>query len=379
MTSSEGNLDETQMDQDLQLAQSQLGIFEESQLVPTEDLEQNMLSHSIDSMCDKFRPVCSRCGYEVDPFRAQIKSKSAGNPSYVCNTCNSKATMLSRSTQWPVPEFQELSNEEKQDFWRKCATTSGAVALKGALVNAITHSQVNRVSAKLGGEYLPLSVYQQKGFDIKEIEAKCTDTMTHPIFGTVYRVQILGMTRASEAEDVRKSVQEKVEHRSAKLPKKLVDAAQEAADQDAEEEKAIDDADVSDSSDSSSGSSSESSSSDKKKKKKKNKKSSRKSKSSKAKKAAKKTKKTRAKGSDDGKTKKEQAALLRAEKKLEMEQKKIDAKHAREQAASERAAIAASRKRVQDAQKSLTASYPATVLARRNTPTENANGQTCAK
>ena len=41
-----------------------------------------------------------------------------------------------------------------------------------------------------GGEYLPLSVYEKRGFDIDAIREKCTDTEEHPVLGTAYTVCI---------------------------------------------------------------------------------------------------------------------------------------------------------------------------------------------
>ena len=44
-----------------------------------------------------------------------------------------------------------------------------------------------------GGEYLPLSVYKTRGFDVESITAHCQDTYEHPVLGTCYRVRIRGV------------------------------------------------------------------------------------------------------------------------------------------------------------------------------------------
>ena len=40
-----------------------------------------------------------------------------------------------------------------------------------------------------GGEYLPLSVYGKRGFDVEAIRQKCKDTKEHPILGTLYSIR----------------------------------------------------------------------------------------------------------------------------------------------------------------------------------------------
>ena len=55
-----------------------------------------------------------------------------------------------------------------------------------------------------GGEYLPLSVYEKRGFDVEAIRQKCTDTEEHPILGTTYRVCIRSAFSKTIEELVRK-------------------------------------------------------------------------------------------------------------------------------------------------------------------------------
>jgi hypothetical protein len=347
-----------------------------AQLVPATDDDADTLpfGDSIEGVLAKSKPLCLRCGYEVDPFRAQLKSKSSQKESYICNNCNAKATMLSRTTTWPLPEFLQLSQDEQQKFWRECHALNGAPAIKALLTNTIVQSQSNSIQANLGGEYLPLSVWQTKGFDIADIEAKCKDTMQHPVLGKVYRVPLLALSRVASHETVRKNVFDRIETKKPKIAapplpdrqdeNEVTHEAQEAEDDDGKDK--LDESEQSSSSkDSSSSSSSDSSSRRKKKKKsKKSRKSAKKSKGkarrhSKGRKGSKGTKGgKRSKGDDEGPTKKEMLAMQRAEKQLELEQKKIEAKAAKDKEASLKAQAAFLRKLVCDAQKCLTATYP---------------------
>ena len=40
-----------------------------------------------------------------------------------------------------------------------------------------------------GGEYLHISVYGKRGFDVEAIRQKCKDTKEHPILGTLYCIR----------------------------------------------------------------------------------------------------------------------------------------------------------------------------------------------
>ena len=75
------------------------------------------------------RPICTKCQIEVDPFKAQIKSK--GGQRYTCNICNAKCTAISRMFgRWPAEEFGELSRDELTEFWRKARESNSGHGLK---------------------------------------------------------------------------------------------------------------------------------------------------------------------------------------------------------------------------------------------------------
>ena len=66
--------------------------------------------------------------------------------------------------------------------------------------------KIEEEQAKSGGDWLPLSVYKQRGFDTDLIEQKCTDTRIHKIFGKVYRVTIDSLYSATIEKAVRKEL-----------------------------------------------------------------------------------------------------------------------------------------------------------------------------
>ena len=164
--------------------------------------EQLHVSTTLDLKC---KPTCRKCGNEVDPFKAQLKSKSGG--AFVCNACNSKGAMLSRRFPgWSNSDFALLTESQQQQFWKEAAGCNNFQQLERQFVNSIVSKRVDLVRSKLTGKYLPLSVYQAQGFNAEDIVAKCTDTKEHPVLGLCYRVPICEIGREATEELHREQV-----------------------------------------------------------------------------------------------------------------------------------------------------------------------------
>lgn len=63
--------------------------------------------------------------------------------------------------------------------------------LEQRVVQKLTLQRMETEERALGGEYLPLSVYAARGFNVTDIEAKCKDHTNHDLLGKTYRVSIL--------------------------------------------------------------------------------------------------------------------------------------------------------------------------------------------
>lgn len=234
-----------------------------------------VVSSGAEGMFRNMRPLCGKCNVEVDPFKAQLKSKAAGR--FICNVCNTKSVMFHRTLgAWPVPEFKELSDADQLSFWQEARDKKNGEQLKSLLIDTLVSKRVDKVTARVAGTYLPLTVYKTQGFDVDLISAKCNDTQEHPILGTTYRVALSSLSRESVEEKQRVQVMEMLrvfkDASSSKEPEALSkgsrsssSAAARLAERlaDANAEAIIDD--KSSDEDSSDSSSSSSSSSDKKK------------------------------------------------------------------------------------------------------------------
>ena len=230
------------------------------------DTGDALLGISPGSMLATARPICIKCGFEVDVFRAQIVTK--GGQRYKCNQCNNAHTALSKHFgKWPSDEFAELTPEEQMDFWKTAKTCQGIQRLKSLAIDTLTHRRVDRITARLSGTFLPLTVYYQQGYDTDKIVQNCrpSDIEEHPVLGTTYRVAVRSLDRSAVDERERQHV---LQNLSKKAKDTIADAPSLTASSSVQQAVQDSSSDASSESDSSS-----SSSSDKKKKKKKSKKS----------------------------------------------------------------------------------------------------------
>jgi hypothetical protein len=281
---------------------------------------------------------CMHCGDACDALKCRLRSKT--KELWRCHRCCSKITMLHRGFGcWPTPEFSGLNDAEKSAFY-KSAQELGYKEMMIKANSVITKHQSHEQFFERGGEFLPLSVWANKGYDPETIRTKSKpeNKSSHEVLGDVYRVAILatgergarGFQSRHELE-ARPKKQLKIDELLLAIKGTPVPQPHELADEeDAEPEPSpASPTDDSSSSDSSSDSSSSSSSHDKKKKKSKKKKSKKvkKEKKKRKQKAEKRKKKLDEKKAAQKKAAQEKSSAEKAAKtaKKESEQKKIHA------------------------------------------------------
>lgn len=74
--------------------------------------------------------------------------------------------------------------------------------VKGCLQDKLVEQETHRVITTVRGKFLPLSVYQKKGYDVKVIE-ETAEKQKSDMFGYVYRVPILEVSYSKIEEEVR--------------------------------------------------------------------------------------------------------------------------------------------------------------------------------
>ena len=157
------------------------------------------------------KPLCFKCGYEVDVWRAHIKNKSKDSPKYICRDCNCISTILSKRLDLSQLEFSGMPKETAQEFWRNCAKKKDADSqfqyskIRATLMETCIQQRLSSSTVTVKEESLPLSVWAQRGFDTSVIESSATKE-SHPILGDVYKVPLRTVERAEVAQIVKEQV-----------------------------------------------------------------------------------------------------------------------------------------------------------------------------
>ena len=135
--------------------------------------------------------LCNSCGRFERFARCKLVSKQKN--AWRCNGCQTKSTQLYRGLgSWPTSAFKALSDSDQQSFTQGLDGMDGPSAVARAK-EVLQNEEEHHEYYKDGGEYLPLSVWQNRGFDSELVRTKSApeDKKPHPIFGEVYRVRIL--------------------------------------------------------------------------------------------------------------------------------------------------------------------------------------------
>jgi hypothetical protein len=133
---------------------------------------------------------CCSCGSQCQLVKCRIMSKKAGT--WRCNLCNTTHCQLWRIYGKFPKEFERMPENEVQEFFKAMAGASACDLREAAqsIISMYTHEEEYYEE---GGEFLPLSVWSAKGFDIMLIESKSltADKREHTVLGLCYRVKIL--------------------------------------------------------------------------------------------------------------------------------------------------------------------------------------------
>lgn len=149
--------------------------------------------------------TCAKCMGRVERSRAKISGK-AGQV-WVCKTCHSRTQQLYKMYgKWPTEHFKTMGKSEQTQFFNDVKDKSDAKSLKLHYEERVTVGKSESLSSSFAGEYLPLSVYERRGFNAQLIAQLCNDKKDHPVLGTVYRVAIDGVAQKTEETHTREQV-----------------------------------------------------------------------------------------------------------------------------------------------------------------------------
>ena len=260
--------------------------------------------------------VCNECGEACDFENVRLKSKREGT--WKCKKCDSKLTTLWRGFgEWPPKEWEQLPIDARRQFMKDLQNKPWK-EMKTVVEEKLSGLESHASTYALGGDFLPLGAWAQRGYNAADIEknSRESDTRTCPVVGMTYRVPIYSVVNKDEYARRREQAlggakRRKLEQFIAELEAPVVPT--EPAEKNDVPVSEVEDSDDEDSdSDSMSSSSSSEKKGKKKDKKKKDKKKARKKEKKERRKKAKKDKREKAKA----KAQKEQDKTKEASKKL---------------------------------------------------------------
>ena len=133
--------------------------------------------------------ICTKCKLEK-----QVEGAAFAGPWFVCKRCNCKRSTLSQLFGlWPLLLFSALPEKQQIAFSR--AETKNRLELQRALVKEVVDQREEEERTSIGGEYLPLDVWERQGFDVAKIKEHCKDTEEHLILGTTYNLGLKTVTK----------------------------------------------------------------------------------------------------------------------------------------------------------------------------------------
>ena len=148
-------------------------------------------------------PLCMKCLWPCEVLKAVLKHKasSTAHARYICRPCNNTQTMINRKLKLEGSmSMTSWTGEQLTDFFRKCSKKAEDGRLAYCQVRAVVRDNlieqtITENSRKISSDYLPLSVWETRGFDTSMI-VSYNDREWNPALGWTYGVPIKRVERA---------------------------------------------------------------------------------------------------------------------------------------------------------------------------------------
>ncbi|CAE7499194.1 unnamed protein product [Symbiodinium natans] len=138
-------------------------------------------------------PVCSKCGTE------QVEGRQKSSVSWVCVSCDRLQSYLAK-LQTPA-SFDNLSSDDLATFYKQASAMKENGRFKFDRVRAAMTQTISRTLERSSGEtsfspFYPLSVWQQKGYDVQRIQQHGTKRESKQL-GDTWSVRLEAETSAT--------------------------------------------------------------------------------------------------------------------------------------------------------------------------------------
>ena len=125
-----------------------------------------------------------------------------GCKEYICKNCNSKRSLLSQMFgKWPISQFSELADANQKEFWKSGSKTKQGLQTELGLI--ITQERIDSEINKVGGQFLPLGVYERQGYNTQNIIENCKKEYNEDLKEDTYLVNIRAVFKEEIERDTR--------------------------------------------------------------------------------------------------------------------------------------------------------------------------------
>lgn len=158
------------------------------------------------------KEYCSHCGCPVESVPGKVVRKKS-HTAVACKSCHNVTTLLYRNFDMKALGFKEMPEADIRDFFVMAKDALGSTGkldagkVKSLLTTKMIQVAKNEKETAVLGDYLPLSVYEKRGYDTKNIEAKA-EKMESDLFGWVYRVPTLSVNYRHVEQEVKETIKE---------------------------------------------------------------------------------------------------------------------------------------------------------------------------
>jgi hypothetical protein len=143
----------------------------------------------------KPKKICSKCVKEFEDTAV------GGRKELICTRCSNKRAQLSKMFgKWPIPIFEELSDQLQVSFWAQDSKAKSKI--NDDLVVHLTQTRVNLEREKVGGKYLPESVYAAQGYKTDMIRKNCSSKWDDQLEEKTYRLVTFEIIEEKVKKDV---------------------------------------------------------------------------------------------------------------------------------------------------------------------------------
>lgn len=130
----------------------------------------------------------------------------------LCKSCHSVTMMLQRNFDGMPDGWENLSNEDTIEFYKKMLAhkTDGPLrfqALRTEIKNLLISRQLDETRHGFNGQFHPLSYWEKQGYDVDMIKNKA-EQMDHPVLGKTYRVDIFHVSHEHIAQKVEEAIRQ---------------------------------------------------------------------------------------------------------------------------------------------------------------------------